>query len=155
MMSYVTQNTAWPADASPAVRQLVARLYELADSPSSDAGPLLASDVFTSDAAWYAPGGKPPIVGSEAIACSRDHAWDTVARRQHTIQKVFASISRAGANGDRREMVLLGTLEQGLKNGQSMEVGFAAHINVAAADSEAPRVQTMRVYAVSRLHVTH
>lgn len=145
-MSYVTQDTAWLADTTvlpPAVRQLIARFYELADSSSPDAGRLLASDIFAADGMWYAPGDSPPITGSAAISRCRDHAWDTVTRRQHTIQKVFAS-----ADGDRRELVLLGMLDQGLKNGQSMEVGFAAHIEVTVSDSNGPRIQTMRVYAV-------
>ncbi|KAL1898526.1 hypothetical protein Sste5346_003430 [Sporothrix stenoceras] len=144
-MSYVTQNTAWLADDSAlpqAVRQLVARLFELADSPNPDSGPLLSTDVFAPDGVWHAPGGKPPIVGSEAIARSRDRAWDTVTRRVHTVQKAFGT-----GSGDRREVVLLGTLNQDAKDGNSIEVGYAAYIEVTTASSEAPRILTMRVYA--------
>lgn len=110
---------------------------------------MLSTDVFATDGVRHAPGGKPAIVGSEAIARSRDRAWDTVTRRVHTVQKVFA-----GGKGDSRELILLGTLNQDTEDGKSVEVGYAAHVEVTDANSEAPRIQTMRVYAVSDLYTS-
>jgi hypothetical protein len=57
-MSYVTENTLWLSDhISADAKALIARFYELADSKQADAGLLMATEVFSSDAVMISPGG--------------------------------------------------------------------------------------------------
>jgi hypothetical protein len=57
-MSYVTENTKWMTDQITGnTKDLVARFYELADSKQSDAGQLMATEVFSEDAVLSTPGG--------------------------------------------------------------------------------------------------
>lgn len=57
-MTYVTENTQWLSkDITPEAKTVVARFYELADSRQSDAGHLMASEVFTQDAVLVSPNG--------------------------------------------------------------------------------------------------
>ncbi|CAK7205233.1 hypothetical protein SEUCBS139899_008000 [Sporothrix eucalyptigena] len=145
-MSYVTQNTVWLADDQilpPAVRQILARFYELADDRSPDAGPRMAAEVFSTDAVLFGAGSDPQgTAGATAISKSRDHAWNVVDRRRHTIERVFGS-------ADGREVMLIGSLDTTLKNGRSLVVPFTAHVNVVRQDGDTPRIQMMHVYADS------
>lgn len=55
-MSYVTQDTIWPVPAIPdGVKDAIAMFYELADSKHADAGPRIASEIFTPDASLITP----------------------------------------------------------------------------------------------------
>ncbi|KAJ3533983.1 hypothetical protein NM208_g7746 [Fusarium decemcellulare] len=59
-MSYVTKDTVWPVpaiDCEVKVKEVIAKFYDLADSKSPDAGPRMASEVFTSNASITTPGG--------------------------------------------------------------------------------------------------
>lgn len=57
-ISYVTEDTKWMSDQITGNnKDLVARFYELADSKQSDAGQLMATEVFSEDAALSTPGG--------------------------------------------------------------------------------------------------
>jgi len=50
-MSYVTKDTVWPTAVTldPAVKKLIDLFYSLADDTSPEAGPRMASEVFTKD----------------------------------------------------------------------------------------------------------
>jgi hypothetical protein len=58
-MSYVTQATVWPEPVSldGAVKDVLGLFYQLADDKSSQAGPRMASEVFTPDATLLAATG--------------------------------------------------------------------------------------------------
>lgn len=146
-MSYVSANTVWLAPIAPPVQRILALFYELADDKNSNAGPRMAAEVFAEDALLYAAGSTTnATAGSAAIAQSREHAWDAVESRRHTIERVFGS---TGADIGSQEIMLIGSLDTKFKNGQSLVVPFTAHAEVVGAASEAPRIKMMRVYAVS------
>ena len=57
-MSYVTHTTRWLGDEVDAnVKALITGFYELADSKSDDAGPRMASEIFSPDAVLVTPNG--------------------------------------------------------------------------------------------------
>lgn len=65
-MSYVIERTVWPDwEITPENRALLSLFFELADTKSSEAGPRMAADVFTSDAVLA--GGRGKISGTEGI----------------------------------------------------------------------------------------
>jgi hypothetical protein len=71
-MSYVTEDTIWMSDQiTGKTKGLVARFYELADSRQSDAGQLMATEIFSEDATLFTPGGK--FTGFTGIEASHHH----------------------------------------------------------------------------------
>lgn len=65
-MSYVIEKTVWPDwEIAPEKRALLSLFFELADMKSSEAGPRMAADVFSSDAVLA--GGRGTISGTEGI----------------------------------------------------------------------------------------
>lgn len=57
-MTYVTHSTKWLSEKiSQDTKDLIARFYELADSRQSDAGCLMANEVFSNDATLIAANG--------------------------------------------------------------------------------------------------
>lgn len=71
-MSYVTESTVWLSDGiSQDIRDLIARFYELADSRQSNAGPLMASEVFTHDGIFKSSTGAH--TGAEGMSWTAPH----------------------------------------------------------------------------------
>ncbi|KAJ0420290.1 hypothetical protein BJY00DRAFT_313229 [Aspergillus carlsbadensis] len=90
--SYTTATTVWPTAVAipPAVQQLIARFYELADLQSPDAGDRFATEVFTPTGVMAAPGGHG-FTGEKEIRNSRKHAWAAVSARRHEVLRVFVA----------------------------------------------------------------
>ncbi|KAJ5532320.1 hypothetical protein N7494_008872 [Penicillium frequentans] len=143
-ISYVTEDTKWMSDQITGNnKDLIARFYELADSKQSDAGQLMATEVFSEDAALSTPGGT--FKGFKEISKCRDHAWDTVTSRRHTLSKVFAG------HGDKEELAVFGTVRMTFAKRQSQDSEFVAHVKLESSGSSAtqPRISSMEVYAIT------
>lgn len=57
-MGYPTASTIWPSpQPSDGIKQLVDRLFTLADTKTADAGDLLAQEVFSPDGQFLSPQG--------------------------------------------------------------------------------------------------
>ncbi len=71
-MSYVTKDTTWPTAVplDPAVKSLIDRFYSLADDTSPEAGPRMASEIFTEDAKLITGAGE--LSGHEGM---HDASW--------------------------------------------------------------------------------
>ncbi|KAF7133926.1 hypothetical protein CNMCM5793_005392 [Aspergillus hiratsukae] len=145
-MSYVTENTKWMSDQITGnTKDLVARFYELADSKQSDAGQLMATEVFSEDAVLFTPGGT--YKGFTEISKCRDNAWATVTSRKHTLSKVFSG----HGDKDTEELVLFGSVRMTLSKGESHDSAFVAHIKLKSSAFSAiqPRISSMEVYAIT------
>ncbi|KAJ6017889.1 hypothetical protein N7451_001268 [Penicillium sp. IBT 35674x] len=143
-ISYVTENMKWMSDQITGnTKDLVARFYELADSKQSDAGQLMATEVFSEDATLSTPGGT--FKGFSEISKCRDHAWGTVTSRKHTISKVFPG------HGDKEELALFGTVRMTFAKGESQDSEFVALVKLGSSESSAtqPRISSMEVYAIT------
>jgi hypothetical protein len=80
------------------------------------------------------------------ISKCRDHAWDTVTSRKHTLSKVFAG------NEDSEELAVFGTVQMTVAKGESLDSEFVAHVKLGSSTSPSaaqPRISSMEVYAVS------
>ena len=78
-----------------------------------------------------------------AIYESRLQAWDTVASRTHTIQKVYTN------KKDASDILILGVLESTLNNGRSFEMEFAAQALFEDTTSDPVEATHYKVWAVS------
>lgn len=68
--SYVTEGTVWPEFEIPGpTKSLISRFFELADLNSPEAGPRMASEVFTSDGVMKA--GTRQVQGSDRMWISQ------------------------------------------------------------------------------------
>ncbi|KAH6695136.1 hypothetical protein F5X68DRAFT_257864 [Plectosphaerella plurivora] len=140
-MSYVTKSTKWLADdVDRDVKALIAGFYELADLKSDDAGPRMASHIFSSDAVLVSPSGT--FKGAQEISNSRANAWTAITSRRHVITRVFS-----GHNSP-RDMVLLGSVNMHLANGETRDAAFSCHIKLAPQKDDVfgPRIGFMVVY---------
>ncbi|KAF4493697.1 snoaL-like domain containing protein [Fusarium agapanthi] len=143
-MSYVTENTIWLSDkTSQSVKDTITRFYQLADSKQADAGPLMATEVFSPDGVLHSPNGT--FTGASEISKSRDNAWSVVTERRHIIQKAF------GGNDEESELVLLGSVHMKFSDGQASDSSFAAHVKLepSGSTSGSPHITFMEVYAAS------
>ncbi|CAK7237536.1 hypothetical protein SBRCBS47491_010010 [Sporothrix bragantina] len=142
-MSYVTEKTVWLSDEkalSPAVRKLLARMYELADDKGEEVGQIMATELFTPDATVCGGGpGHEEIKGTAAIAESRKQSWAVMSQRKHTILRAFGST-------DGREIILIGQVDTTLINDKQLSVPWTAHMEVVGPDTDSPQVSFMRVY---------
>lgn len=86
-----------------------------------------------------------PTKSESEIAKSRDNAWAVVNLREHRVLQVFTS------HENRLDLVVLGTLNTGFKNGNFLDSPFASHmiIEESSIDSGDPRLRRMQVFAVS------
>ncbi|KAH6990181.1 hypothetical protein EDB80DRAFT_882189 [Ilyonectria destructans] len=141
-MNHAIDKTVWPAATlNNGVKDLITKFYQLADSKQPDAGARMASEVFSKDATLLSPNGT--FQGSSEIAKSRDNAWAVVNLREHRVLQVFTS------HENRLELVVLGTLNTGFKNGNFLDSPFASHMTIeeSSIDSGDPRLRRMQVFA--------
>jgi len=174
-MSYTTREAVWPqgpAMLDERTKDLIARFYELIDSKSSDAGPRLASEVFTKSA--YFGGGTGTFQGYERketaamavkfhfdpktgyahfrgerrliysieIARSRDNVWKDLAERQHTISRVY-TIDNACV-----DLMVNGSCKTTYKTEKVEVTQFAARLVLKRSEDEGPSIELMQVYVV-------
>ena len=163
-MAYVIENTVWPDwEITQEKRALLSLFFELADLKSSEAGPRMAAEVFTSDAVLA--GGRGKISGTEgnnlhenqnggsmpvliyetaAIAQSRKNAWDHIDKRRHILSRVYTLDKKA------TDLILVGELKATTKSGKDFRQEFCARA-VVAEDASAgnPRLSLYQVWAVS------
>jgi hypothetical protein len=59
-----------------------------------------------------------------AISKSREHAWDVIESRKHEVLKVYAS------DAEGRDLVLIGRLTAGKKDGGEVVAGLVARVVV-------------------------
>ncbi|OQV02895.1 hypothetical protein CLAIMM_08011 [Cladophialophora immunda] len=144
-MSYVTKETVWPdvVALDDNVKGVIRLFYELADNKEAEAGPRMASEVFTPSAKFIAS--NAAFHGKEEISRCRDNAWGEITARYHQICKVFVSDKEC------RDLFLLGAVKMGFANGKVVEADFSAHIVVDAQSAAAgrPRLELMHVFAGS------
>ncbi|EXA32091.1 hypothetical protein FOVG_16668 [Fusarium oxysporum f. sp. pisi HDV247] len=142
-MSYVTSDTIWPTPAlNDKIKQLIAMFYQLADIQSSDAGPRMASEVFTEDASMITPAGT--FQGSKNISSSRENVWKGIASREHRVAQVFT------ADPEGVDVMLTGTLNLAKENGDVSLAPFACYFKFdeSSVKNGDPRLTLARVYLV-------
>ena len=72
-MSYVTDETVWPESVAfdDSVKNVISLFYQLADDNSAQAGPRMASEVFTPDGKFIAGSGAfQGSEGNKKLLCS-------------------------------------------------------------------------------------
>ena len=79
---------------------------------------------------------------SAEISRSRDHAWDAIKTRHHEVIKVYL----CGPDSD--DLLLIGKVTMGFRNGKAITEEFAANFVVSGADTQKPRVKLYQVWAV-------
>lgn len=138
-----TPSTEWPSTPVPeAIKNLLSRFYSLGDSNSDDAGRRLGEEVFTATGQIVV--NKRTIDGPD-IATSNHGMWVGLETRRHEVLKVYAC-SDAGD-----DLMLMGNVTWGFKNGEVVEGGFAARAVVVNGDSEKPRLKLYQGWGVSGL----
>jgi hypothetical protein len=80
---------------------------------------------------------------SVEIRRSRDHAWDHIKSRHHEIVKIYV------CNEACDDLMLIGKLEMGLRNGKDVVGEFIARVVVKGADSSSPMIKSYTVWADS------
>jgi len=135
-----TRDTIWLSDSiSEPVKDVIGKFYALADHKGADAGPRLASEVFTEDAVLIGANGT--FRGSSEIAKSRENAWKVVTKRSHRVLQVFAGQATP-------DIALIGVVDQDFANGKSLAARFATLIKLAWPEGQAkPRISYMEVFA--------
>ncbi|CAH0018727.1 unnamed protein product [Clonostachys rhizophaga] len=144
-MGYATESTLWQSDAfRQPIKDLISRYYELSDSPQADAGEILASKVFSSDACVKSPQGS--FTGSAgSVNLALDAINLVVESRKHTIDRAFFG------QGESPEIVIIGSLFMTFRNGKTLDSPFATHLklDVASASTSQPLISFMEVYTAS------
>ncbi|KIV79461.1 hypothetical protein PV11_07023 [Exophiala sideris] len=144
-MSYVTEGTVWPEALAldDSVKNVISLFYQLADDNDPQAGPRMASEVFTPDGKFVAAGGS--FQGKEEISRSRDNAPRMTKARRHEIRKVFVNDKQG------HDLFLLGQAKLDFVNGKTVEAPFATHVVINARSSAAgsPRLESLEVFADS------
>lgn len=116
--SYTTTDTIWPSaiTLNPAIKQLVARYYEIADIPDTRAGDRFVAEVFTSNGTIEGPGGHR-VTGEpgKAYVASLSTQYTVLTSRLHrqrfeTVEKMRGLLFQCAVivcNGS-TSMILLG-----------------------------------------------
>ncbi|KAK5459866.1 hypothetical protein LTS15_003995 [Exophiala xenobiotica] len=122
--SYVTAQTEWPTAVSvkPEVRRLLAHFYHLLDIPDPSVGHRFAEEVFTPDGVMFGMG--PGFEGAVEIRKARENAWTDYVSRRHEMLRVYAH------DGLGLDLLVIGRVEMGLRNGKSVREEFVARFVV-------------------------
>ncbi|KAL6251911.1 hypothetical protein RBB50_002121 [Rhinocladiella similis] len=138
-------STVWPRTPIPEnVKRLLLRFLHLIDLNDPHAGRALADEVFSSNGVFQSPGGL--FRGSQDIILCREDAWNTIASRSHTIDKVFSG------NADGTELIVVGKLFTQTKDTlASTAVEFSAQVEIEASDASSPRMKTWKAYSGNRI----
>lgn len=172
-MGYTFEKTVWPATPiDPAVKELIERYYVLADTNSPESADLLADEVFTETGVMK--GAVKSFSGSKGLQIStylythlqrgkksRDTTWlltnatieirssrngvpGIIISRRHEIHRVFVADDRG------HDLMLIGTIEIGLKGGRTVPGEFATRMVVddASVRRGSPRLSSSQVYTV-------
>ncbi|KAJ5531860.1 hypothetical protein N7527_005253 [Penicillium freii] len=126
-MSYITENTVWPTATvlKPEIKDLIRDFYVLADLPDPQAGVQYAADIFTPTGVMKGPFGPADLyVGTDEIKKSKLNAWGAITSRRHRIKRVFV------ADEGGHDLMLIGEVDLGLKNGKSITNEYAARMLV-------------------------
>lgn len=157
-MVYNTENTDWPEFfINAGSKDLISRFFLLLDTESPEVGDKLADEIFAPNARAEFGGkfftGKEgndfsvktiPIINPfTEIRKSRDNAWKVISKRRHKVVKVFT----ANAQGD--DLLVIGHVEMGFRNGNSLEGEFSGRITIEGPTSDTPKLLLYQVYAVS------
>ncbi|KAF2808131.1 uncharacterized protein BDZ99DRAFT_534054 [Mytilinidion resinicola] len=90
MAELATTNTEWPSiGVAPSTKQLLDDFFVILDEDTPDAGEKLATRIFTPDGTFITSSEK--FTGFDEIKVSREHAYDVVKERVHTLIKVYTS----------------------------------------------------------------
>ncbi|KAK5192764.1 hypothetical protein LTR99_010359 [Exophiala xenobiotica] len=149
--SYVTAQTEWPTAVSvkPEVRRLLAHFYHLLDIPDPRIGHRFAEEVFTPDGVMFGMG--PGFQGHAEIRKARENAWTDYVARRHEMLRVYAH------DGLGLDLLVIGRVEMGLRNGKIVREEFVARFVVAVDDERTlgkgngsgggPRLKYSRVWS--------
>ncbi|OQV00122.1 hypothetical protein CLAIMM_05660 [Cladophialophora immunda] len=155
-------NTIWPPDLPVplALRDWLEHLFTTVDSKSPGSGEQLAA-LYAPDATVFGMHGKAEgsegqqacyfqshhpiglILRLEAIKQSRETAWDTISSRKHEVLQVYPG------KQDYSDLVLIGRLTAGLKNGNEVVTEFIAQIHFQGDTSTNPKGTLYKVWGVS------
>jgi hypothetical protein len=160
-MGYATEQCVWPeSHVTEEVKSLLGLFFWLADTKADDSGRRMAEEVFTpkgiiqtSQQFQGSEGERTPrqhiyhqahyqlIIRVEIIA-SRDHAWDHVQGRKHSIFRVYTR-DLSGL-----DLMLDGQVTMCLKkNDKKLTIPMSIRI-VAEGGPQGHRISYMRVFAV-------
>ncbi|KAL2008852.1 hypothetical protein VTN00DRAFT_7046 [Thermoascus crustaceus] len=140
-MGYTFKKTVWPATPiDPAVKKLIERYYVLADTNSPESADLLADEVFTETGMMK--GAVKSFSGSKEIRSSRNGVPGIIISRRHEIHRVFVADDKG------HDLMLIGTIEIGLKGGRAVPGEFATRMVVddASIRKGSPRLSFSQVY---------
>jgi hypothetical protein len=128
--SYVTAQTEWPTAVSvkPEVRRLLAHFYHLLDIPDPGIGHRFAEEVFTPDGVMFGMG--PGFQGQAEIRKARENAWTDYVSRRHEVLRVYAH------DGLGLDLLVIGRVEMGLRNGKTVREEFVARFVVVVGDDD-------------------
>ncbi|KAH7385830.1 hypothetical protein BKA66DRAFT_569663 [Pyrenochaeta sp. MPI-SDFR-AT-0127] len=118
-MAHATAQTKWPAfSTSVEAKALIEKFFSLMDDPNEGVGDKLADELFTSDGILRAAAGA--ATGSSEIRKSREHAWNVIKKRRHSVQTVYSHDAECS------DLMVIGVVEMDLTNGISVDASFTA-----------------------------
>ncbi|KAK1239763.1 hypothetical protein MKX07_001217 [Trichoderma sp. CBMAI-0711] len=123
---YAAADSRLPDEAG--IRAFLSEFYRISDRPEENERWV---EQFTADARVAIGSGK--ATGTEELRTMREGMWSVVAKRKHTVVKVFPGRFEDGddgraAEGDGRcELMLYGDVAYTTKDGDSSTVAWAGH----------------------------
>jgi len=128
-MSQHTYTSAYPANTAvkPGIKQFFEDFYRLSDMAGEDMHPRYV-EKFRGDAEFIV--GSKRCKGSEEILQARKAMWTSIASRLHTPSKIFPF------GPDSNEVMIMGTVVFGLKDGRTSEVEWAGHAKLVEEAGE-------------------
>jgi len=138
-MGYVTASTSWPASIHSPVKELVDRLYTIADTPDPNSGGDLAK-IFTKDGKFYAPG--QVFSGTEELEGCRREAWKTAAARRHEVFRVYIN------DAQDPKLVILGELTITATDGSKNTHQFAGQLALKKVGDDEYKIAQYEIWVV-------
>ncbi|KAJ3548975.1 hypothetical protein NM208_g562 [Fusarium decemcellulare] len=142
-MGTATESTKWPEIEVPdSVKQLIDRLFTALDSQDSNAGSVLAHEIFAADGIAYF--GTGHFQGTKELERSRDNAWTTITFRRHTLSKVYVDSIEGN------DLAFIGHVTMELHNGKIVSGEFTGRIVVRDVENQGKRVELYKIWADSQ-----
>ncbi|QKX62291.1 uncharacterized protein TRUGW13939_09450 [Talaromyces rugulosus] len=136
----MSTKTEWPSTPVPQpVKDLIAKFMDIGDTKSEEAGQRLGYEVFTSDGQIIV--NKRSINGGAEIAATHKDQMASIKGRRHRVDKVYTCNDKAD------DLLLIGSVERYLYNGQTLETDWAARLVIDNASSEHPRLKLFNAWS--------
>ncbi|KAM5346041.1 hypothetical protein ACJ41O_009046 [Fusarium nematophilum] len=145
-MSYIIEGTIWPDNPVPtATKQLIARLLEIGDTDTPDAGEKMAQEIFTPDGVLNHCTYK--FEGREAISKCRSGPkppGNRITKSRHHISRVYSQTGKVD------DLMFIGERVVEFEDGQIVNNMFASRAVVDESTPElGPRLSHFAIYIAS------